>query len=249
MRGLWDARNSLRRRLLVFVLWSLTALGLVGCLAEERTVYVAGVAQQAESAQFGGRWSTGIQVFNQDDAQPNLGTVRFYRVDGTEVATESVTIPANGSATLFGPTLPVPLEFAGSATVRAQRPVKVIANALVSGAGAASSYGGWAVPAKTIYAPRLWRAGDAGSVIQIVNATALPVKRVAISFRGYDPQAATDVWSNNAPVPPRGSLEVVLSSRSRLGVSEWLGSATISADENIVVVVHEGRPGQLASYN
>jgi hypothetical protein len=176
--------------------------------------------------------SVGINLVNLDASNQANISIDFYPVGTGDPTSITDTIPAGGAAKYF----PIPTSdgFNGSAVISSDREIAAIVNEISSGYG--GSYNGFSQGGSPFYLPILMRNnGGYNTEISVQNA-GTSTASVDISFvagtHGNDYDLPTFT------VEPNRAYRVYQGDQTQLG-SRFVGSAEITSDEPIVVVVNQ----------
>jgi len=182
--------------------------------------------------------SAGIQIQNLSTTTTANVTVNYYNPDGTapSVPSQSFTINANSSYTLFGPTLLAPAGFSGSAVVSSDQPVVAITNLLGASPTIGDAYDGVSATgaATTANVPLFLQgigspANNSTLYVQNASTTAQSVK---ITFTNT---AGTVVASPTFSLNASGSVTVNSSNDGITGT--FVGSAVVASQSSLPVAV------------
>ncbi len=196
-------------------------------------VVLVTIVAPASLAQYGPFvMSVGINLVNLDASNAATIAIDFYPVGTGAPTSISDTIPAGGAAKYF----PIPTAdgFNGSAVVSSDREIAAIVNEISAGYG--GSYNGFSQGSNSFYTPIIMRAnGGYDTEISIQN-TGASTASVDISFVAGN-------YGNNYVMPtftvePNRVYRVYQGTQTALG-SRFVGSATISSNQPVVVVVNQ----------
>lgn len=190
-------------------------------------------------------WSSGFQIQNLDGANPANVTVIYRNPDDGSVAlSQSLTVPAGGSVTVF----PLPVSgFDGSVEVQSDRPVAAIANLLTSNPTMLDSYIGVTSPGTEVFLPLIMREnGGYSTTIYIQNAGSAQAN-LTLEYRRTGSAAVVKTRSLQVAAGGRATIRQ-LEHDADLG-SGWVGSVRISSDQPVAAVVTESNGSILFSYN
>jgi len=190
-------------------------------------------------------WSSGFQIQNLDGANPANVTVIYRDGNGAQVHSQSLTVPAGGSTTIF----PLPVSgFDGTVEIQSDRPVAAIANLLTSNPTMLDSYIGVTSPGTQAFLPLIMREnGGYSTAIYIQNTDTAGPANVSLEYRRTG--SASVVKSRTVSIPAGGRATIrQLEDDSDLG-SGWVGSVRVSSDRPVAAVVTQSNGSILFSYN
>lgn len=184
-------------------------------------------------------YNAGFQVQNLDSANPATVTIVYYNQDGSEAASVPDTIPAGGSKTYF-PLSAVSEGFNGSIVISSDRDIRAIANILGNGLDYGASYGGFTAGAGTVYVPLLMKENSGYNTWFNVQNAGTSETTVSINYS----DGVTASCSNLKP-----GAACTLDQSTEAHASGWVGSAEISAGQDLAVTVMEVGPTTLFAYS
>ena len=174
--------------------------------------------------------SSGIQIQNLSTQAAHV-TVSYI---GTFPATQSLTIPASQSVTLFGDSMEVSTEFFGSAVITSDQPVAAITNVQTTNPPTGEAYNGIGQPATTVHVPLFQQAnGGFDTSLFVMNASSLS-NDVTVTFLSA---TGAVVSTASASVPPLGSTAFPATPLPITGA--FVGSAIVTAAQPVAVVVKQ----------
>ena len=194
-------------------------------------------------------WISGVQVQNLDTVNSADIFITYYNRDGSVNASQGDKIPAGTSKTYFASTMAASSGFAGSAVVSSNRPVAAIVNQLTSGPVMGEAYDGISAPATQVYLPLIMRNNSGyNTTIHVQNAGQADATNVKLLFRGptnYDYTLA----DSTHPLKAGAAVAVPQDTMTQLGSGRWVGSVTITSDQQMAAAVNESNNSQLLSYS
>jgi hypothetical protein len=188
------------------------------------------LAQPASAAASG---TSSVTLTNLDGSASASVTLVYRNPDGSIAATQTDTLPAGGAKTYTGSAMAAPAGFAGTLTVNADRPVRLVVNQQPVGV-APSSYTGQQSPATTIelpFVPRQQNGWNASLYLQ--NPGSSPATASVTFYSG----GSTVASRTGLRIPAGGQYTLDLTAVSELG-SPWSGRATVSSDVPLVAIVY-----------
>jgi large repetitive protein len=213
------------------------SMGYPGTASAGTTFYLPAVMDDA----YGG-WTTGIGIQNTSPS-PATVTIHYYNYYGTEISTESQTIQANGCwGNYQGGKLGVGV--AGSAIIVSDQPIVAIVNEIDS-SGKSISYSGLAQGSNLVDLPVVLNNAYGGwtTGIGIQNTTANAATGTITYYNSDGTQAAVGTVN----LTSHGSVGLYTGS---VGLPDkWAGSAVVSLDQPMAVIVNEsGGSGDAMGY-
>jgi hypothetical protein len=207
-----------------------------------------GVGAQAATAH---TYSTGIQIQNLEATQANI-TLSFYpENNGTALAPVTDTIPANGQKGFFPLPSAVTAGFSGSAVISSDKKVSAIVNVVGDNfAFGLSSYTGFTGGAKTVGLPLLFKkASNITSFFNVQNVGSAQAS-VTVSYRGTGGANNAPFTGQEQPITvPAGSTRRLDQGTSTVLPDNFVGSATLTSDQDIVATVVQVGPTTMLGYN
>ena len=184
-------------------------------------------------------YNAGFQVQNLDDSNSATIQITFYNQSGTVAATVDDIIAAGGSNNYF-PLDAVSEGFNGSVVISSDRDIRAITNVLGNGLDYGASYGGFTAGAGTVRVPLLMKTNSGYSTwFNVQNA-------------GSSATTVNVTYSDGVTPPPCSNLQpgaaCTLDQSTETHAAGWVGSATVTASEPIVVTVMEVGPTTLFAY-
>lgn len=222
----------------------LAGMTLLG--ADAQAQVRSSTSNSAAASITGSTISTGIQIQNLSSTATANVTVLYYNPDGTPAnpPSQSFTIGANSSYTLFGSTLALPAGFNGSAVVESDQPVSAIGNLLGSNPTIGEAYDGVASPTTTAYIP-LFQQGNGNPPFNsslVIQNTSSSSQTITVNFNAGS--AGTSV-SKQYSLPGNGSLTL---DNSNDGISgRFVGSVVVTGTAPIATVINQSNGSDLLS--
>lgn len=191
------------------------------------------------SAQGSLTYNSGFQLQNLDTDNTAAIVITFYNQDGSEAASVPDTIAAGSSNTYF------PLEavgdgFNGSVVVSSDREIVAIANVLANGFLFGASYGGFSEGAAAVNLPLLMKDNYDFSTWFNVQNTGSEDAAVTVTYDTGDIESAT--------IAPGAAATFDQATNPDL-VDGWVGSASVTSDQDVVAAVMQVGPTTLLGYN
>ncbi|MBI3967905.1 MAG: Ig-like domain repeat protein [Chloroflexi bacterium] len=205
-------------------------------------------------------WTSGIQI--QSLAGSANVVVTYFDVNGQSAGSQTETVAAGSSRTLFDAGLAVPDGFVGSAVVSSDQPIAVIVNELhgeqrhfTGEAGEPStvtvhrsaSYDGVAVPTNVQYLPLVLRE-NSGWNTELWVQNASRTGRIANVRLEYYQGSSLVKTQALPPIQAGASARVRQIDQPDLG-ERWVGSVKAIADQPVATVVNEIHERMLMSYS
>ena len=198
--------------------------------------------------------TSGFQVQNLSTTSNALVVIRYYDAQGTEVASQEATIPANGSLTFFdgnGGTvnMAAPAGFRGSVVIESDQPVVAITN-LIGSQGAITigeAYSGFNTGYPSVSLPLVVRGNFGFNTAIVVQNAGASTTNVTVD---YTPGSVGTADQDTATIPPGASVTFAQGDNAALG-TRFVGSAKVTAASGgsiVAVVVQEGN-NRLSSYS
>ncbi len=183
-------------------------------------------------------YNSGFQVKNLDESNSATIQITFYNQDGSVAARVDDTVAAGGSNTYF-PLDAVSEGFNGSVVISSDRDIRAITNVLGNGLDYGASYGGFTAGAGTVYVPLLMKANSGYNTWFNVQNAGSAATTVSVTYS----DSVTASCSNLEP-----GAACTLDQSTEAHAAGWVGSATVTASEPIVVTVMEVGPTTLFAY-
>jgi hypothetical protein len=208
-------------------------LALVLSLIVVGSVYAQGIT-----------YNTGFQVQNLGTGTATI-TITYYNQDGTIAATQSDSIPAGGSKTYFGGTMPVADGFNGSVVISSDQPVAAIANELGNGNAYGASYAGFDAGSTEVNLPLIMRNnGGFNTWFNVQNAGTADAN-VTVT---YTPGAHGNAATQTATIKPGAAYTFDQATFAALG-SRFVGSAKVTSNQPVVATCNQVGPTTLLAYD
>ena len=183
-------------------------------------------------------YNSGFQVKNLDASNSATIQITFYNQSGTVAATVDGAIAAGGSNTYF-PLDAVSEGFNGSVVISSDRDIRAITNVLGNGLDYGASYGGFTAGAGTVRVPLLMKANSGYNTWFNVQNAGSSATTVNVTY-------SDSVTASCANLEPGAACTLDQSTEAH--AAGWVGSATVTASEPIVVTVMEVGPTTLFAY-
>ena len=183
-------------------------------------------------------YNAGFQVQNLDASNSATIQITFYNQSGTVAATVDDTVAAGGSNTYF-PLSAVSEGFNGSVVISSDRDIRAITNVLGNGLDYGASYGGFTAGAGTVRVPLLMKANSGYNTWFNVQNAGSSATTVSVTY-------SDSVIASCANLEPGAACTLDQSTEAH--AAGWVGSATVTASEPIVVTVMEVGPTTLFAY-
>jgi hypothetical protein len=190
------------------------------------------------SAQGGITYNSGFQVQNLTGEEASI-QIEFFNQDGSVAASPSDTIAANDSNTYF-PLDAVSDGFNGSVVISSDKDVRAIANVLGNGLDYGASYSGFTGGAEEVSLPLLMKENSGFTTWFNVQNAGSAAADVSIT---YD-DGVTNSCTGLAP-----GAACTVNQADEAHATGWVGAATVTADEPIVVSVMEVGATTLFGYS
>lgn len=190
------------------------------------------------SAQGGIVYNSGFQVQNLTGEQATVEIV-FYNQDGSVEATVPDTIAANDSNTYF-PLNAVSDGFNGSVVISSDKDIRAIANVLGDGLDYGASYSGFTGGSTEVSLPLLMKENSGFTTWFNVQNAGSAATDVTINYS----DGVSNSCANLAP-----GAACTLDQGDEAHAAGWVGSATVTADEPVVVSVMEVGATTLFGYS
>ena len=184
-------------------------------------------------------YTAGFQLQNLTGTTANV-VISYYNQDGTTAATVNDTINANSSKTYF-PLSAVANGFNGSVVVSSDQQVAAIVNVLGNNGQRGAAYGGFNAGATTSNLPLIMKNNfgiDTWFNVQNAGSSAATVNV------SYKPGTCTESQS----IAPNAAKTFTQSSNTCLP-SGFVGAATVTSAQPIVVTVMQADSRSLLAYN
>jgi hypothetical protein len=190
------------------------------------------------SAQGGIVYNSGFQVQNLTSEEATIQIV-FYNQDGSEAATVPDTIAADDSNTYF-PLNAVSDGFNGSVVISSDKDIRAIANVLGDGLDYGASYSGFTEGSTTVSLPLLMKENSGFTTWFNVQNAGSAATDVTITYDDGVTNSCTGLQPGAACTLDQGD---------EAHATGWVGSATVTADEPVVVSVMEVGATTLFGYS
>lgn len=188
------------------------------------------LAQQASAAASG---TSSVTLTNLDASASASVTLVYRTPDGSIAATQTDVLPAGGTKTYSGSSMAVPAGFAGSLTVNADRPVRLLVNQQPVGV-APSSYAGQQSPASTIELPFVPRQQNGWNAALYLQNSGTAPATASVTFYAAGSAVAS---RTGLRIPAGGQYVLDLAVVSELG-NPWSGRAVITSDLPLVAIIY-----------
>lgn len=190
------------------------------------------------SAQDGIVYNSGFQVQNLTGDTASI-QIEFYNQDGSVAATVPDTIAPNDSNTYF-PLNAVSEGFNGSVVISSDKDIRAIANILGNGLDFGASYSGFTEGATSVSLPLLMRENSGFTTWFNVQNAGTAATDVSVTYSDGVTNSCLDLQPGAACTLDQGD---------EAHAAGWVGSATVTADQPIVVSVMEVGTTTLFGYS
>ncbi len=190
-------------------------------------------------------YTSGFQLQNLSASTANV-TITFYNQDGTQAASVSDTIAANGSNTYY-PLSAVTSGFNGSVVVSSDQQVAAIANVLGNDGAYGASYVGFSQGATSVNLPLVMKGNYGIDTWFNVQNTGSTNASVTVAYAG-------STCTETATIPPNASHTFDQAANTCLS-SGYVGAASITSDQPVAAIVvqvtsdSQGLMPSLLAYN